>query len=97
MSIAQAASPTYGYGGGAYGNGGQDPAASAPPLADMVWRTVLAAGSVPAMLTFWWRVLMPETARYTSLIKGDAAKTLKVCMREKAPGTILFIRRPACL
>ncbi|CAL5035438.1 unnamed protein product [Urochloa decumbens] len=36
--------------------------------ADYVWRIVLMFGSIPALLTFYWRMRMPETARYTALI-----------------------------
>jgi PHS family inorganic phosphate transporter-like MFS transporter len=41
--------------------------------ADYVWRIVLMLGAVPALLTYYWRMKMPETARYTALI----AKNLK--------------------
>ncbi|KAF8680833.1 hypothetical protein HU200_045530 [Digitaria exilis] len=41
--------------------------------ADYVWRIVLMFGAVPALLTYYWRMKMPETARYTALI----AKNLK--------------------
>ncbi|CAL5018152.1 unnamed protein product [Urochloa decumbens] len=36
--------------------------------ADYVWRIVLMFGSIPALLTFYWRMRLPETARYTALI-----------------------------
>ncbi|KAL6639743.1 hypothetical protein ACP70R_022565 [Stipagrostis hirtigluma subsp. patula] len=41
--------------------------------ADYVWRIVLMFGAVPAALTFYWRMKMPETPRYTALV----AKNLK--------------------
>ncbi|RLM73951.1 putative inorganic phosphate transporter 1-4 [Panicum miliaceum] len=41
--------------------------------ADYVWRIVLMFGAVPAVLAYYWRMKMPETARYTALI----AKNLK--------------------
>ncbi|PWZ43877.1 putative inorganic phosphate transporter 1-4 [Zea mays] len=41
--------------------------------ADYVWRVVLMLGAVPALLTYYWRMRMPETARYTALV----AKNLK--------------------
>ncbi|RLM65414.1 phosphate transport protein [Panicum miliaceum] len=41
--------------------------------ADYVWRIVLMFGAVPALLTYYWRMKMSETARYTALI----AKNLK--------------------
>ena len=40
--------------------------------ADYVWRIVLMLGAVPALLTYYWRMKMPETARYTALIAKDA-------------------------
>ncbi|KAF8780091.1 hypothetical protein HU200_001748 [Digitaria exilis] len=51
-----------------------DPAASTPPEADMVWRIVLMFGAVPAALTFYSRMKMPETARYTALVAKDAER-----------------------
>ncbi|KAJ1298905.1 hypothetical protein BS78_01G489600 [Paspalum vaginatum] len=51
-----------------------DPAASTPPEADLVWRVILMFGAVPALLTFYWRMKMPETARYTALIARDAER-----------------------
>ncbi|CAA3001861.1 inorganic phosphate transporter 1-11-like [Olea europaea var. sylvestris] len=44
----------------------------AEPEADYVWRIVLMLGALPAILTFYWRMKMPETGRYTALIKGNA-------------------------
>ncbi|RYR14103.1 hypothetical protein Ahy_B04g070746 isoform B [Arachis hypogaea] len=32
--------------------------------ADFAWRLILMLGSVPAALTYYWRMMMPETARY---------------------------------
>ncbi|CAN6197575.1 unnamed protein product [Urochloa humidicola] len=54
-----------------------DPDASAPPRADYAWRIVLMAGALPACLTYYWRMCMPETARYTALVAGDAAKAAR--------------------
>ncbi|CAN6201454.1 unnamed protein product [Urochloa humidicola] len=54
-----------------------DTGASAPPEADYAWRVVLMAGAVPACLTYHWRMRMPETARYTALVAGDAAKAAR--------------------
>ncbi|GAB4828466.1 Sugar (and other) transporter [Ancistrocladus abbreviatus] len=34
-----------------------------PHSADWAWRIILMIGAVPAALTFYWRMLMPETAR----------------------------------
>jgi PHS family inorganic phosphate transporter-like MFS transporter len=48
--------------------------------ADYVWRIVLMLGAVPALLTYYWRMKMPETARYTALI----AKNLKLAASDMA-------------
>lgn len=45
-----------------------DHIASCPPESDYVWRIVLMAGAFPAALTFYYRMKMPETARYTALV-----------------------------
>ncbi|KAF8680832.1 hypothetical protein HU200_045529 [Digitaria exilis] len=42
--------------------------------ADFVWRIVLMFGAIPATLTYYWRMKMPETARYTALVAMDAQK-----------------------
>ncbi|KAK4427798.1 Inorganic phosphate transporter 1-4 [Sesamum alatum] len=50
----------------------ENPAASTVPQADYVWRIILMFGSLPAALTFYWRMKMPETARYTALVAKNA-------------------------
>ncbi|GKV33383.1 hypothetical protein SLEP1_g41900 [Rubroshorea leprosula] len=35
-----------------------------PKAVDIAWRLILMMGGVPAALTYYWRMLMPETARY---------------------------------
>ncbi|OVA01908.1 General substrate transporter [Macleaya cordata] len=45
---------------------------STQPEADFLWRIVLMLGALPALLTYYWRMKMPETGRYTALIKGNA-------------------------
>ncbi|KAJ6868196.1 hypothetical protein NC651_033294 [Populus alba x Populus x berolinensis] len=53
----------------------KDPILSTQPQADFLWRiNVLMLGALPAMLTFFWRMKMPETGRYTALIEGNAKK-----------------------
>lgn len=47
-------------------------AGSTAPQADHVWRIILMFGAIPAALTYYWRMKMPETARYTALIRRDA-------------------------
>ncbi|XP_051143869.1 inorganic phosphate transporter 1-4-like [Andrographis paniculata] len=49
-----------------------DPVGSTAPQSDYVWRIILMAGALPALLTFYWRLKMPETARYTALVAKDA-------------------------
>ncbi|XP_024519561.1 probable inorganic phosphate transporter 1-3 [Selaginella moellendorffii] len=49
----------------------ESPGLSTPHEADYVWRIVFMLGSVPAALTYYWRMKMPETARYTALVAGD--------------------------
>ncbi|KAH6798630.1 phosphate transporter 1 [Perilla frutescens var. frutescens] len=51
-----------------------DPIASTAPQADYLWRIVLMVGAVPALMTFYWRLKMPETARYTALVAKDAKR-----------------------
>ncbi|XVF65280.1 hypothetical protein PTKIN_Ptkin09bG0235400 [Pterospermum kingtungense] len=40
--------------------------------ADYIWRIILMFGAAPAVLTYYWRMRMPETARYTALIAKNA-------------------------
>lgn len=54
-----------------------DPVASLPPEADYVWRIILMFGAIPAMLTYYWRLKMPETARYTALVAKNAAQAAR--------------------
>ncbi|KAH7440661.1 hypothetical protein KP509_03G004100 [Ceratopteris richardii] len=49
----------------------EDPLGSTPPEADLVWRLLLMIGAIPAGMTYYWRMKMPETARYTALVAGD--------------------------
>ncbi|KAF7848481.1 hypothetical protein BT93_L1907 [Corymbia citriodora subsp. variegata] len=42
-----------------------------PKQADIAWRLILMLGVVPAMITFYWRMMMPETARYTALVEKN--------------------------
>nr|VDD37555.1 unnamed protein product [Brassica oleracea] len=50
-----------------------DRALSTPPQADYIWRIIVMFGALPAALTYYWRMKMPETARYTALV----AKNIK--------------------
>jgi PHS family inorganic phosphate transporter-like MFS transporter len=51
-----------------------DPTGSTVPQADYVWRIILMFGAVPAALTYYWRMKMPETPRYTALVAKDEKK-----------------------
>lgn len=62
-----------------------DPRGSTAHEADYVWRIILMFGAVPAALTYYWRMKMPETARYTALVArnvkqaaADMSKVLQV-------------------
>jgi PHS family inorganic phosphate transporter-like MFS transporter len=45
---------------------------STQPEADYPWRIMLMLGALPALMTYYWRMKMPETGRYTALIKRNA-------------------------
>ncbi|KAG1359654.1 inorganic phosphate transporter 1-4-like [Cocos nucifera] len=67
-----------------------DAVASTVPQADFVWRLVLMFGAIPAALTYYWRMKMPETARYTALVSrnakqaaADMSKVLQVQLEEE--------------
>ncbi|KAK4775660.1 hypothetical protein SAY87_023621 [Trapa incisa] len=40
--------------------------------ADYIWRIILMFGAFPAAMTYYWRMKMPETARYTALVAKNA-------------------------
>jgi len=65
-AIFRAAHPAHSY--------GADRAGSTPPQADYVWRIVFMVGALPALLTFYWRMKMPETARYTALVAKNSKR-----------------------
>ncbi|KAK6939182.1 Major facilitator, sugar transporter-like [Dillenia turbinata] len=48
-----------------------------PEEADLVWRLILILGAIPAGLTYYWRIMMPETARYTALVEQNIRKAVK--------------------
>ncbi|KAL5720785.1 Low affinity inorganic phosphate transporter 8 [Ranunculus cassubicifolius] len=69
---------------------------------DFVWRIVLMFGAVPAVLTYYWRSKMPETARFTALVKGDhqkaaadMAKVLVQDIQDEKPKAGLPITTPS--
>ncbi|EFJ21854.1 hypothetical protein SELMODRAFT_106380 [Selaginella moellendorffii] len=68
-----------------------DHVASTPPEADYVWRIILMLGAVPAALTYYWRMKMPETARYTALVEGNvsqAAEDMSKVLQVRIDATI---------
>ncbi|KAJ9553831.1 hypothetical protein OSB04_017876 [Centaurea solstitialis] len=36
--------------------------AEVPPVSDLAWRIILMIGAIPASMTYYWRMKMPETA-----------------------------------
>ncbi|KAH6772611.1 phosphate transporter 1 [Perilla frutescens var. hirtella] len=54
-----------------------DPLRSTPAEADYVWRIVLMLGALPAVVSFYWRMKLPETARYTALVAKNAEKACR--------------------
>ncbi|KAG7647039.1 putative inorganic phosphate transporter 1-8 [Arabidopsis thaliana] len=61
--------------------GGLEVDAAAPTEADLAWRLILMIGALPAALTFYWRMLMPETARYTALVENNIVQAAKDMQR----------------
>ncbi|KAJ3685376.1 hypothetical protein LUZ61_014540 [Rhynchospora tenuis] len=71
-----------------------DPIGSLPPEVDYIWRFILMFGAFPALMTYYWRMKMPETARYTALVAknaqqaaADMAKVLQVKITEEQENT----------
>lgn len=48
-----------------------------PAGTDVAWRLILMVGAVPAAMTYYWRMKMPETARYTALVEKNALQAAK--------------------
>ncbi|KAJ9673246.1 hypothetical protein PVL29_023070 [Vitis rotundifolia] len=48
-----------------------------PEEADLVWRLILMFGAIPAAMTYYWRMMMPETARYTALVEQNVLQAEK--------------------
>ncbi|KAI4345796.1 hypothetical protein L6164_012890 [Bauhinia variegata] len=46
------------------------------PQLDYVWRVILMFGAFPAAITYYWRMKMPETARYTALVARNAKQAV---------------------
>lgn len=48
-----------------------------PAGADMAWRIILMIGAIPAAMTCYWRMMMPETPRYTALVEKNLLQAAK--------------------
>ncbi|KAK8571202.1 hypothetical protein V6N13_093065 [Hibiscus sabdariffa] len=48
-----------------------------PEEADIAWRLILMMGAIPAAVTYYWRMMMPETARYTALVEHNVLQAAK--------------------
>lgn len=79
-----------------------DPLGSTVPQADYVWRIILMVGALPAALTYYWRLKMPETARYTALVAknakqaaSDMSKVLQVDLEAEPAKVEQLTQEPA--
>ncbi|KAI3445512.1 hypothetical protein Pfo_002177 [Paulownia fortunei] len=70
-----------------------DPLGSTPPEADYVWRIILMLGALPAALSYYWRMKMPETARYTALVAKNTEQARKDM--EKVLNVEIQVEKPA--
>ncbi|XP_062097809.1 probable inorganic phosphate transporter 1-9 [Humulus lupulus] len=48
-----------------------------PEEADIAWRIIVMIGAIPAAMTYYWRMMMPETARYTALVEQNVVQAAK--------------------
>ncbi|KAL9238069.1 hypothetical protein vseg_012545 [Gypsophila vaccaria] len=58
-------------------------------VADLAWRIILMIGALPAAVTFYWRMKMPESARFTALVEcnevqatRDMEKVIEISMNQ---------------
>ncbi|KAJ0900669.1 putative major facilitator, sugar transporter, major facilitator superfamily [Helianthus annuus] len=51
--------------------------APVPPESDLAWWLILMIGAIPASMTYYWRMKMPETARFTALVENNALQAAK--------------------
>ncbi|XP_043709079.1 probable inorganic phosphate transporter 1-10 [Telopea speciosissima] len=58
-------------------SGWPDPKRPTPDEADLAWRLILMIGAIPAAMTYYWRMMMPETARYTALVEQNICQAVK--------------------
>ncbi|KAL1191289.1 putative inorganic phosphate transporter 1-3 [Cardamine amara subsp. amara] len=78
-----------------------DPVGSTVPQADYLWRIILMVGALPAAMTYYWRMKMPETARYTALVAKnikqatqDMSKVLQVDLEAEEEVAEKIVRDP---
>ncbi|XP_057794728.1 probable inorganic phosphate transporter 1-9 [Salvia miltiorrhiza] len=57
------------------------PDGETPLAADLAWRLILVFAAVPAALTYYWRMMMPETARYTALVERNVEQAVRDMQR----------------
>ncbi|XP_030527307.2 probable inorganic phosphate transporter 1-8 [Rhodamnia argentea] len=48
-----------------------------PKEADIAWRLILMLGVIPAVITYYRRMKMPETARYTALVEQNVLQAAR--------------------
>ncbi|XP_076932440.1 putative inorganic phosphate transporter 1-9 [Bidens hawaiensis] len=51
--------------------------APVPPESDLAWRLILMIGAIPASMTYYWRMKMSETPRYTALVEKNTLQAAK--------------------
>nr|XP_043612952.1 probable inorganic phosphate transporter 1-9 [Erigeron canadensis] len=51
--------------------------APVPPESGLAWRLILMFGAIPAAMTYYWRMKMPETARFTALVEKNTLQAAK--------------------
>ncbi|KAI3517015.1 hypothetical protein L1887_16221 [Cichorium endivia] len=51
--------------------------AQVSPESDLAWRLILMVGAIPVSITYYWRMKMPETARFTALVKNNPLQAAK--------------------
>ncbi|KAM6543463.1 hypothetical protein CsatB_007910 [Cannabis sativa] len=58
-------------------NNGLKGGSATPEEADIAWRIIVMIGAIPAAMTYYWRMMMPETARYTALVEQNLVQAAK--------------------
>ncbi|KAJ7967003.1 Phosphate transporter [Quillaja saponaria] len=59
------------------GASNKSPKDPTPGGADIAWRLILMLGAIPAAMTYYWRMMMPETARYTALVQQNVLQAAR--------------------